>query len=152
MSESSRWQRGRTFFEDARREVEDVLRRAFAPYAETGSPKAAAWNPKIDLLENELGFVVMADLPGVEAKDLELTIHDGVLIIQGSRNETRDEKGTSYLKSERNLGEFFREVPLPGAADEDRVTASAASGVVTIAIPKKPGTVPRRITLQSGGM
>jgi HSP20 family protein len=149
MSESSPWQRGRNFIDEARREVEDVLRRAFAPYSEGGTAKAPTWSPRIDLTENELGFVVKVDLPGVEAKDVDLTIHDGVLIIRGCRNESREEKGTNYHKMERPIGEFQREVPLPGAADEDRVTATASAGVVTIVIPKKPGTVPRRITLQS---
>ena len=149
MTDASRWQRGKNFFEDARREVEDVLRRAFAPYAEGSGSRPPAWAPHIDLLENETGFVVKADLPGIEPGDLEITIHDGVLTIQGERKEDREEKGTCYLKTERSIGRFFRDVPLPGAADEERVSATATSGVVTISIPKKPGTVPRKIPLQA---
>ncbi len=148
MTDSSRWQRGRNFFEEARREVEDVLRRAFAPYSD-GGQKPHAWSPHIDLVENESGFIVKADLAGIDPIDLEITIHDGVLVIQGERKEERDEKGAIYLKTERPLGRFCREIPLPGAADEERVVASAHAGVVTISIPKKPGSVPRRIPLQS---
>jgi HSP20 family protein len=150
MSEMSRWQRGRNFIDDARREVEDVLRRAFSTYAEGSPAQPPTWSPHVDVAENELGYVVKADLPGIESLDIDVTIHEGVLTIKGERKELRDEKGTKYYKLERAVGPFHRDIALPGAADEERVTATSAGGVITITIPKKPGSVPKKISLQPG--
>ena len=145
MSDVNRW-RGTNMIENAYKEVEETVRRLFSPYAEGTSP-AAAWIPRVDLSENEVAFVVEADLPGVDPKDVDVTLHEGVLTIQGERNERREEKGTNYHTVERSVGKFLRQVPLPSPVDADGVTATTAHGVISITVPKKVGAQPKKISL-----
>lgn len=148
MAEPNRW-RGTNMIENAYKEVEETIRRLFSPYAEGAGPGAAApaWTPRVDVQENEAAFVVKADLPGVESKDVEITLHEGVLTIQGERSESRDEKGTDYHKVERSVGKFLRQIPLTSPVDADGVTATSSNGVISITVPKRPGAQPKKIPL-----
>ncbi len=129
-------------------EVEDMFHRLFGTIAEPVAGPGG-WCPSVDVKETDTAVVVKADLPGVDAKDVEVTIQNGSLILRGEKKEEREEKGTNYHRVERFDGSFYRSVPLPAEADVGSVTASSAKGVVTITIPKKPNAQAKRIAVQA---
>lgn len=95
------------------------------------------FGPKIDLKETEGGYQVSAELPGLDAKDIEVSLAPQMLTIKGEKkreSESKDEKG--YYVSERSYGAFVRAVPLPGEVQDDKVQAAFDKGVLTITLPK----------------
>lgn len=131
-------------------EVEDMFRRLFGPAAEAETG-VAGWTPSVDVRETDQALVVKADLPGVDPKDVEVTVQNGVLTVRGEKKEEKEEKGTNYHRVERFAGSFFRTIPLPAEADEAAVTAATEKGVLTVTIPKKPGAVAKKIPIQAKG-
>lgn len=129
-------------------EFEDAVQRLYGSFAEPTSA-TAIWAPNIDVEETDAAVLVKADLPGVDAKDVEVTVQNGAVVLRGQKNESREEKGTNYARVERFSGSFYRSIPLPAEADESRVSATSSKGVVTVTIPKKPGTPSKRIPVQS---
>ncbi len=146
-SESQRW-RGYQLFDDVRHEVEETLRRIFAPYAEGGGPVAKAkWTPRIDVIESDTAYTIVADLPGVDPASLEITLHQGTLTLRGERRAESFDSTTQYRQHERPEGTFERHISLPEAIDAEAVSARSRWGVVTIQVAKKPGATPRRISV-----
>ena len=109
----------------------------------------ADWVPPVDIREETSQFVLHADLPGLEAKDIDITLVKGVLTIRGHRKlETRDEKN-GFRRVERVSGEFYRRFTLPDTADSQAVKAKFANGVLEVAIPKQAQVMPRRIAVEA---
>jgi HSP20 family protein len=108
-----------------------------------------SWAPAIDLKEDKKGYIVKADLPGVDAKDIEVTLENGVLTIRGERQEERREKGDNFHRIERFSGSFARQFSLPDTTD-DGVEAKMKDGVLEIHIPKSEKAVARKIKIKSG--
>jgi HSP20 family protein len=105
------------------------------------------WSPTIDSQEGSDRFLLSADIPGVDPKDLEITVEPGVLTIQGERlREDTDEKD-GYRHLERAHGRFYRRVALSDDADTDRISATAKNGVLQVIVPKKEAAQPRRIAV-----
>jgi HSP20 family protein len=145
----SLWGRGLSGFEPFSREMDEMMQRFFAPAATSGGgfTLGQTWAPRVDVQETDKEIMVKADLPGVEAKDIEIAVNDGVLVLSGEKKEEKEEKGKSLHRTERFYGRFYRAIPLPAGADEDKVVAAAAKGVVTVTIPKKAAAQPRKITV-----
>lgn len=94
--------------------------------------------PKVDVSETDKDIQVTADLPGIDEKDIEVTLSDGVLTIKGERKAEKEEKDEkkSYHRVERSYGLYSRSISLPGEVEEDKVKASFAKGVLTVTMPK----------------
>ena len=105
----------------------------------------AAFNPAVDIVEEEDRFLIKADLPGVSQKAIEIKVHDGVLLLSGKREETREEKGEKSYYSERRQGSFRRNFNLGDKVDASKIEAKYDSGVLTVTLPKKEETKPRQI-------
>lgn len=104
------------------------------------------WAPAVDIREDAEGFVILADIPGVEPKDIEITMERGVLSLRGERvREEKAESQRGYARVERVHGTFYRRFSLPDSADADRISASGNNGVLTIVIPKRAQAQPKRI-------
>lgn len=110
---------------------------------------AKAWQPRVDVEETEKEFTVKADLPGIDPKDIDVQVVDGVLTLKGEKKEEKEEKKKNYQRVERFVGTFYRAVPLPAGADSEKVVATTAKGVVTIRVPKKADLQPKKITVKS---
>lgn len=107
------------------------------------------WMPLVDIKEEAERFVLLADIPGVDPKDIDVQMDKGLLTIKGERTmETRAEN-ERFSRTERVHGLFHRRFALPDSADPDRITASGHNGVLQIVIPKKPETTPRKIQVGS---
>jgi HSP20 family protein len=109
----------------------------------------SAWVPRVDLKEETNQFVLEADIPGVDPKDIEITMENGVLTIKGERHITNKEEKNSYKRVERLHGVFHRRFSLPETADPERITASGKHGVLQIVIPKRQVAQARKISVQS---
>lgn len=107
------------------------------------------WRPSVDIKEEDDRFVILADLPGVDPKDIEITMDNGVLTIRGERlEESKDEK-EGYKRVERVSGTFYRRFSLPDSADADRIEAKGKNGVLEITLPKHDKVQPRKISVKS---
>lgn len=105
------------------------------------------WRPAVDIKEEADRFVIMADLPGVDPGDIEITMENGVLSIKGERkSEIRDEK-EGYKRVERVSGTFYRRFSLPDSADAERIKAKGKDGVLEVSLPKHEKVQPRRIAV-----
>ena len=101
-------------------------------------PMLSEWEPTVDISEDKDTVTVTAELPGVEQKDIAVSLQDGVLTIKGEKQTEKEEKGKRYHRVERSYGSFYRAVRLPAAVEAGKVAAAFKDGVVTITLPKAP--------------
>ena len=109
----------------------------------------ADWVPTVDVEEDEKAVHVKAEVPGIEEKDLNVTLEDNVLTISGEKNEERKEenKKKDYIFSERKFGSFSRSIALPDSIKSDKVKATFKKGVLKIEIPKDEAKQPKKISI-----
>lgn len=119
-------------------EMDRLFERFFeAPWAEL--PAMGAWSPPLDLTESKDAVTVKAELPGVEAKDVAVSLEGDVLTIKGEKEQKKEEKDERQHRVERSWGAFMRSVRLPAPVDGSKVTATCKDGVITVTLPKAPG-------------
>ena len=92
--------------------------------------------PSIDVAETDTEYKVTAELPGLEEKDVELTLRDNALTISGEKRDEREDRGEGRYYAERFVGRFSRTLPLPEEVDADKVAAAFKNGVLTVVMPK----------------
>ena len=112
------------------------------------SVATANWAPSVDITENDKAFTLLADIPGVDPKDIEISMEKGVLTIKGERRSENVEEGENYRRVERESGQFYRRFTLPDSADADKIEARSEHGVLKITIPKQEVAVSRRIEIK----
>ncbi len=106
------------------------------------------WTPAVDIKEEDKRFVLYADLPGIDPKDIEITMDNGVLTIKGERPAPKDEDYANFKRAERTYGTFYRRFSLPDSADLGGIQATGKHGVLEISIPKHERVQPRKIAVQ----
>jgi len=116
---------------------------------EVADSSTVSWIPRVDIHEEAERFVVVADLPGVEGKDIEITAEKGVLTLKGERRSEKKSSKDGYESIERASGTFLRRFALPESVDAEAIKASHINGVLEIAIPKRPTEQPRRIDVKA---
>lgn len=106
---------------------------------------------RIDVAETDKEYEVKAELPGVDEKDVDVSLANNVLTIRGEKKSEREEKEKDYYLSERSFGSFRRDIPLGTDVDEDKIEARFEKGVLTVRLPKSPEvqTRTRRIEVKS---
>jgi HSP20 family protein len=114
-----------------------------------GSAASVSWIPHVDIHEEAERFVVVADVPGVAGKDIEITADKGVLTIKGERRSEKKSTEDGFERVERASGTFLRRFTLPESADAEAIKAAHADGVLEVTIPKRPQEQPRRISVQA---
>jgi HSP20 family protein len=97
--------------------------------------------PDLDVRENTNSFVVEAELPGVDEKDISVTLANGVLTIRGEKKHEKKEEGESYYVTERSFGSFERAIRLPDTVDDAKIEAKFDKGVLKVMAAKKPEAV-----------
>jgi HSP20 family protein len=120
---------------------------SWEPY-QYGGRAAQTFTPTFEVKETADKFVVRADLPGVLEKDVDISIHNGVLTISGHRVAEERKEGESFYVYERQYGSFARGFALPDTADAEKVDARLEGGVLTVGIGKRVEARPRKIELK----
>lgn len=101
-------------------------------------PSRAAFQlaPAMDVVEKDKAFEITAELPGMDEKNIEISLSNGSIVIKGEKSEEKEEKDKEYYMSERRYGSFRRSFKLPETVDTDKIEAAFAKGVLTVKLPK----------------
>jgi HSP20 family protein len=98
--------------------------------------RSGVFSPSVDVVENEKDIRISAELPGMEEKDIEVSLGKDSLTIRGEKKEEKEDKGKGYYRMERSYGSFSRVIALPSEIDQDKVKATFKKGVLTVTLPK----------------
>ena len=109
----------------------------FEPFRSLGNRVADWLAPASEASVNGDTYRIAVELPGVDEKDIDLSVDNGMLTVKGEKKTSREEKGDTWYFSEREYGSFSRAFRLPSDADEDKVKADLKDGVLTVTVPKK---------------
>jgi len=125
-------------------EIDRLFESPLAEFART-SQMLGGWAPVIDLYENKDNFVVKAELPGMKKEDIEISLHEGALLISGERKREEKAKEGEVYREERFYGKFHRSFALPKPVAADQVKAAYKDGVLTVTLPKTEEVKPKQI-------
>ncbi|WP_421867274.1 Hsp20/alpha crystallin family protein [Motiliproteus sp.] len=127
---------GDTFFDDF-----------FRPVDPSGSDKP----PAIDVHDNEDGYLIKADLPGISKEDIEVKLDNGILTIKAeTRSEDREEKDGKLIRQERHYGQYLRQLSVGSDVDPSAVKANFDNGVLTLSLPKQQRQLPEGVKIDIG--
>lgn len=130
-----------------RREMDQMFE-STGEVEENSAIATADWVPAVDIRENKDAFELQVDVPGVDPKDIDVHMENGILTIKGERESKKKEEREGYKRVERQYGSFYRRFSLPDTADADKIAAKCKNGVLDIIIPKKEAVQPRKISVQ----
>lgn len=106
-----------------------------------------AWAPALDVQEDKDSFVIRTELPGLQREDIDVSLHDGAVIISGERKVEEVKEGVEVHRRERYYGKFQRALTLPAPVAGDKVKAQYKDGVLTVTLPKVEEAKPKQITV-----
>jgi HSP20 family protein len=138
------------------RELQDLIRldpfralTSWNPFATMSGVESAsmAYMPDIEVKETSDAIVICADVPGVNEKDIDVSISGNLLTVSGRREEEAKEEGDQYYACERSYGSFSRSFTLPEGTDPEHVKAELKDGVLTVDVPKKESVHSRKIPI-----
>ena len=107
------------------------------------------WLPEVDLAENDEEIIARMDIPGMDQKDIKVTMSGDYLTVSGERKEEKEEKKKHFYSLERRLGAFERTIPIPAPVDADKIKAEYSKGVLEIHLPRNPEAKPHRIPVMT---
>jgi len=131
-------------------ELQKEMNRLFENFSENmfslsptrrNQPGISAAFPKMDVSETEKEFKVSAELPGMDEKDIDVSVSNEVLTIKGEKKAEKEEKKPNYYRMERSYGTFHRSIPLPSEVKKDQIKASFKKGILNIVLPKSEKAV-----------
>ena len=138
--------------QDEMAQMSPMLAHALGLHAQQGNGRAAAtaWAPAVDISERKDAYLVTVELPGLKPEDLDITMEDGLLTIQGERQFTADSSEEQFHRVERRYGAFRRSITLPAQVQAEQIEASYDNGVLEIVVPKAEEATPKRIQVRPG--
>jgi len=114
-----------------------------------GGRGISAFTPAVDVREDEKGVIVKAELPGMEEKDIEVSLALNSLTIKGEKKEEKEESGKGYVHREACYGSFRRTIPLPEGLNQEKVEAAFKKGVLTVTIPRLEESKAKKIAVKT---
>lgn len=111
-------------------------------------PVLADWSPTSDIVESKDEITIKAELPGIEEKDIDIEIENGVLTIKGERKAEKKEEEKGYRRIERSYGSFLRTFTMPTTVEADKIIADFNNGVLTVHLPKSAAAKPKTIKVE----
>ena len=127
-----------TGFTTLQKEIDRLFERFWEPKWDEFPALAGEWTPSLDLSETKDALVVKAEIPGIEPKEIEVSLQDQVLTIKGEKRQEKEEKDEHYFRMERSYGGFVRSIRLPVPVDGSKVSATFKNGLLTVKLPKTP--------------
>ena len=106
------------------------------------------WRPVVDVAETESDITVKAEIPGIDPKDIDISITGDTLTLKGEKKEEKESTGKSYHRVESSYGSFKRVINLPVSVEVDKVTAEGRNGLLEITLPKKEESKAKKITVK----
>lgn len=124
----------------------------YEPFRNFGTRMAEWLSPASDASADDNAYLISVELPGVAEKDIDISVHDGVVTVKGEKTSEREERGDTWFFSERQFGAFSRTFRLPGDADGDKIDAKLKDGVLTLSVPKVAPQAPaaKKIRIRKG--
>jgi HSP20 family protein len=132
-----------------RREMDRLWDDYFGPGRRALKPMEMEFAPAVDVKETADQIVIKAEVPGIDAKDINISITGDVLTIKGEKKSEHEEKEENYHLVERSYGSFARSLVLPAAVDMDKIEAKYDKGVLTVTCTKKEEVKPKAIEIKS---
>jgi len=136
------------FRDEIDRTFERFFRDPWSPF-ETGLGSVGTWGPAVEMSESDDEVTVRAEIPGLEPKDLDITVEGNRLVLSGEKKESSEKKGRDFAYSECRYGSFRRSIELPSSIDPEKVSATHKHGVLTVRIEKSPSEKPKRVKLMT---
>lgn len=136
--------------QDEMAQMSPMLAHALGLHTQQGSATATAWAPALDISERKDAYLVTVELPGLKPEDLDITMEDGLLTIQGERHFAHDSSEQQFHRVERRYGAFRRAITLPAHVMAEGIQASFEDGVLQILVPKAEEASPKRIQIRPG--
>jgi len=106
------------------------------------------WMPSVDVSETKNEIVVKAELPGMDPKEIDISLSNGSLLIRGEKKQEKEEKDENYHLVERSYGSFTRSVHLPEGVNRDKISASYKNGVLKVVLPKSEEAKKKEIKIK----
>lgn len=129
--------------------LQDRVNRMFDSFFDGDSwPTAESFVPAVDIADMPENVVVKMEIPGVDVKDIQVSVQENVLTIAGEKKSEKEDKGKTWHRRETTYGKFSRSVTLPTAVDADRVEATTEAGILTITLPKSAAAKARQIVIK----
>jgi HSP20 family protein len=120
------------------KEMDRLLNRFLEGRLEEEPSAAAEWAPSMDVSETKDSLIAKVEVPGMDPKDIQISLQENLLTIKGEKRQEQKEKQEHYHRAERTYGMFARSVRLPVTVDGSNVAASFKNGLLTITLPKTP--------------
>lgn len=117
----------------------------FRPDRREDDAAMGLWYPSVDMFEKDDQVVIKAELPGLEKKDINLEINNGVLTLKGERKYDNEVKEGNFYRREMSYGKFIRSFTLPAEVDADKIKAEFQNGLLTVEVPKSEAQKPKQI-------
>lgn len=133
-------------FEDMHREIDRMFNRFRSDAHDEEASKTLM--PAVDIVERENDFNIKLELPGVENKDVKITVQNDILTIKGEKKQESEKKGENYHRVERSYGIFQRSFTLPSSVNSEKIDASYDNGVLTVSVPKLEEAKPKEIEVK----
>lgn len=134
--------------QDPWREMDTLFDRFFGNMTWPEHSLTRPFVPALDVSENDEEYVVKAELPGIDPKQIDVNLRGNVLTIKGEKREEKEEKGERFSRIERAYGSFSRTLRLPGDVQEDKVEARYKDGVLNLKLPKTEGAKAKSVKIQ----
>ena len=116
--------------------------------SDAGPLAASDWMPAVDIKEEKDRYIIVADVPGVDPKDIHVSMEHGVLTIKGEKETEKKEEREGYRRIERSRGSFSRSFSIPDSVDSEAITAKSRNGVLEVVIPKQQVVKSRKIEVE----
>ena len=126
--------------------LQNRMNSLFRDLNDDGGPMTtAAFAPAADIYEDEGKIAIKLEVPGIDEKDLDVSVENNTLTVKGERKFEKEEKEENFHRVERRYGSFFRAFTLPSTVDTEHVTANYQNGVLKLELKKKPEAQPKQI-------
>jgi HSP20 family protein len=137
-------------FERMRRDMDRLWNSFFEEESRRKGESKGEWFPSLDVSETKNEIVVKAEIPGIDPKDIDISLADGVLTIRGEKKQEKEEKDENYHLIERSYGSFTRSVRVPGEVKSDRISATYKNGLLKVSLPKSEEAKKKEIKIKVG--